>query len=104
VDRHREENSETVPEGDVISQDPRTGALFKGDKVSLVVSKGPVLVPVPKVEGMGTEAARQALVAAGFQVQTEKTQYYVGLEYVVNQSPGPRKKAPQGSTVTIYIV
>jgi eukaryotic-like serine/threonine-protein kinase len=104
VDRSQEENSETVPEGDVISQDPRTGRLFKGDKVSLVVSKGPVLVPVPKVEGMGTEAAKQALAAAGFQVQTEKTQYYVGLEYVVNQSPGPGKKAPQGSTVTIYIV
>jgi eukaryotic-like serine/threonine-protein kinase len=104
VDRSQEENSETVAEGDVISQDPRTGRLFKGDKVSLVVSKGPVLVPVPKVEGMGTEAAKQALVAAGFQVQTEKTQYYVGLEYVVNQSPGPGKKAPQGSTVTIYIV
>ena len=104
VDRHQEENSETVAEGDVISQDPRTGTLFKGDKVSLVVSKGPVRVPVPKVEGMGTEAAKQALVAAGFQVQTEKTQYYVGLEYVVNQSPGARKKAPQGSTVTIFIV
>jgi len=104
VDRGHEENSETVAEGDVISQDPRTGTLFKGDKVSLVVSKGPVLVPVPKVEGMGTEAAKQALAAAGFQVQTEKTQYYVGLEYVVNQSPDAGKKAPQGSTVTIYIV
>jgi eukaryotic-like serine/threonine-protein kinase len=104
VDRDREENSETVAKGDVISQDPRTGTLFKGDKVSLVVSKGPVLVPVPKVEGMGTEAAKQALAAAGFQVQTEKTQYYVGLEYVVNQAPGAGKKAPQGSTVTIYIV
>jgi serine/threonine-protein kinase len=104
VDRDQEENSETVAEGDVISQDPRTGTLFKGDKVRLVVSKGPVLVPVPKVEGMGTEAAKQALAAAGFQVQTEKTQYYVGLEYVVNQSPGAGKKASQGSTVTIYIV
>jgi eukaryotic-like serine/threonine-protein kinase len=104
VDRDQEENSETVAKGDVISQDPRSGTLFKGDKVRLVVSKGPVLVPVPKVEGMGTEAAKQALAAAGFQVQTEKTQYYVGLEYVVNQSPGAGKKAPQGSTVTIYIV
>ena len=104
VDRDQEENSETVAKGDVISQDPRTGTLFKGDKVSLVVSKGPVLVPVPKVEGMGTEAAKQALAAAGFQVQTEKTQYYVGLEYVVNQSPGANEKAKQGSTVTIYIV
>ncbi len=104
VDRGQEENSDTVAKGDVISQDPRTGTLFRGDTVKLVVSKGPVLVPVPKVEGMGTEAAKQALTAAGFEVQTEKTQYYVGLEYVVNQSPDAGAKAPQGSTVTIYIV
>ena len=37
-------------------------------------------------------------------MQIEKTQYYVGLEYVVNQSPGAGDKAPQGSTITIYIV
>jgi serine/threonine-protein kinase len=53
---------------------------------------------------MGTEAATQALQAQGFEVKTEKTQYYVGLEYVVNQTPDAGKKAPQGSTVTIYIV
>jgi eukaryotic-like serine/threonine-protein kinase len=104
VDRGQEENSDTVAKGDVISQEPHTGTLFKGDKVKLVVSKGPVLVAVPKVEGMGTEAATQALQAQGFEVKTEKTQYYVGLEYVVNQTPDAGKKAPQGSTVTIYIV
>jgi len=104
VDRGAQENSDTVAKGDVISQDPRTGTLFKGDPVTLVVSKGPVLVAVPKVEGMGTEAATQALTAQGFEVKTEKTQYYVGLEYVVNQSPDAGQKAPQGSTVTIYIV
>ena len=37
-------------------------------------------------------------------MKTEKTQYYVGLEYVVNQGPSAGGKAPEGSTVTIYIV
>jgi serine/threonine-protein kinase len=104
VDRGTEENSDSVAKGDVISQSPSSGTLFKGDKVELVVSKGPVLVEVPKVEGMGTAAATQALQGAGFEVKTEKTQYYVGLEYVVNQGPNAGDKAPKGSTVTIYIV
>ena len=104
VDRSATENSDSVAKGDVISQSPDSGTLVKGDTVRLVVSEGPVLVEVPKVEGMGTAAATQALQAAGFEVQTEKTQYYVGLEYVVNQRPGSGDRAPRGSAVTIYIV
>jgi eukaryotic-like serine/threonine-protein kinase len=104
VERPAEENSDTVAEGDVLAQSPDDGVLVKGDTVRLVVSKGPVLVEVPKVEGMGTEAATERLTAAGFEVTVEKTQYYVGLQYVVNQGPGAGDKAPQGSTVTIYIV
>ncbi len=80
----------------MISQTPSSGTLVKGDTVKLVVSKGPVLVEVPKVEGSGTAAATQTLQAAGFEVKTEKTQYYVGLEYVVNQSPGCRRQGPEG--------
>ena len=99
-----EENSDSVAKGNVISQKPSSGRLFRGDTIRLVVSEGPVLVEVPKVEGMGTVAATQALQAAGFEVTTEKTQYYVGLEYVVNQSPSAGDQVPQGSSVTIFIV
>ena len=59
VDRGQEENSDTVAKGDVISQDPRTGTLFKGDTVKLVVSKGPVLVAGPQGRGHG-HRGRQA--------------------------------------------
>ena len=48
VDATKQQNSDTVAKGKVISQDPRDGTLFKGDKVTLVVSKGPVLVDVPE--------------------------------------------------------
>ncbi len=99
-----EENSDSVEKGVVISQTPRGGTLFKGDTVELVVSKGPVLVEVPKVQGMGTEQAVQTLEGAGFKVEQEHTQYVVGLEYVVRQSPGAGDKAPRGSTVTIFLV
>ena len=33
----------------VITQDPTTGTLFKGDTVKLLVSLGPELVEVPNV-------------------------------------------------------
>jgi hypothetical protein len=99
-----EENSDTVDKGDVISQNPRSGTLFKGDTVELVVSKGPVLVEVPNVRRMGIAAATDALEEAGFEVDVRRMEYYVGLEYVVNQDPLAGDKAPRGSTVVVFVV
>jgi len=99
-----QENSDTVAKGTVISQTPSDGTLFKGQSVELVVSKGPVLVEVPDVRRMGTEAAVQTLQDAGFAVDKQHLDLYVGLEYVVKQSPGPHSKAPRGSSITIYVV
>ncbi|HEX8781393.1 MAG TPA: Stk1 family PASTA domain-containing Ser/Thr kinase, partial [Nocardioides sp.] len=44
-----EEYSDTVSQGDVISQSPADGTLYRGDSVELVVSQGPELVEVPRV-------------------------------------------------------
>jgi serine/threonine-protein kinase len=98
------ENSDSVPEGDVISQTPNSGTLFKGDTVRLLVSKGPVLVDVPDVRRMNVDDATNALQDAGFSVRTEKIELFVGLGLVVKQSPSGDDKAPRGSTVTIFIV
>src|SRR4051794_3962442 len=98
------ENSDSVPEGDVMSQTPNSGTLVKGDKVRLVVSKGPVLVDVPDVRRMSVDDATNALQEAGFQVQTDKIALFVGLGLVVKQSPSADDQAPRGSTVTISIV
>ncbi|WP_091080349.1 Stk1 family PASTA domain-containing Ser/Thr kinase [Microlunatus sagamiharensis] len=99
-----EQNSDEVPSGDVISQDPPTGSLTKGDEVSLVTSKGPVLVTVPNVRAMGVSAARDALTEAGFKVKTTKASGYLGLGYVFSASPGGGDKAPKGSTVTLSLI
>jgi beta-lactam-binding protein with PASTA domain len=98
------ENHDTVPEGDVISQDPRSGALFRGQTVALRVSKGPVMVEVPKVKGVGVGEATERLRAAGFEVRTERSDVYVGLEFVVKSDPEQGSMAPRGSTVTLYLV
>lgn len=98
------EHHDSVPEDDVITQTPTSGTLFRGDTVELVASKGPVMVAVPEVKGAGVDEARAALEAAGFRVRTEHTDVYVGLEYVVKSDPSGGSMAPQGSTVTLYLV
>jgi beta-lactam-binding protein with PASTA domain len=98
------ENSDSVPEGNVISQTPNSGTLFRGDTVRLLVSKGPVLVDVPDVRRMNVDDATNALREAGFQVRSERIELFVGLGLVVKQSPSGEDRAPRGSTVTIFIV
>ena len=97
-------NDDTVPEGDVISQSPDRGTLFRGDTVELTVSKGPVMVEVPKVQGVGVAEATARMEAAGFEVRTERSDVYVGLEFVVKSDPAQGSMAPEGSTVTLFLV
>ncbi|HET8602919.1 MAG TPA: Stk1 family PASTA domain-containing Ser/Thr kinase [Marmoricola sp.] len=97
-------HDDTVPRGVVISQSPASGNGFRGDHVQLLVSQGPVMVTVPKVTGMGLDAARQTLAAAGLQVRIEKAQFYVSLQYVVRQDPPDGERVPRGTTVTLTIV
>ena len=99
-----EENSDTVPEGKVISQTPASGTLFRGDTVQLVASKGPAMVQVPPVRGVGVDEAVQRLEQAGFAVETVRSDVYVGLEFVVESDPQEGTMAPQGSTVTLFLV
>jgi serine/threonine-protein kinase len=97
-------HDDTVPRGVVISQSPDRGTAFKGDHVQLLVSQGPVMVTVPRVTGMGVDAARQAMAAAGLQVRLQRAEFYVGLQYVVRQDPSAGSRAAQGSVVTLTIV
>ena len=103
VDATQQQNSDTVAKGAVISQSPRDGTAFRGDTVTLVVSKGPVLVAVPNVVAQQLEQARAALQGAGFKVKVEKL---LGgfFNTVRSQTPPAGSMAPKGSTVTITIV
>ncbi|MFV0460227.1 MAG: Stk1 family PASTA domain-containing Ser/Thr kinase [Actinomycetales bacterium] len=96
------EYSETVEQGVVIRQSPRSGTLFRGDTVRLVVSAGPPLVPVPNVINLSSAEATQQLQAAGFQVNVEKV-LGGAFDTVREQNPSGGT-APKGSTVTIRVV
>ncbi len=103
VDASAHENSTTVAKGSVIRQSPASGTLFKGDKVTLVVSDGPPLVDVPNVVGKQVDAARTQLEAAGFKVSVESI--LGGIFGTVRlQSPAGGTQAPQGSTITLTTV
>jgi len=98
------QNNPEVPEGRVIAQSPREGTLFRGDTVELLVSEGPEMVEVPNVNGAGREEAIARMEDAGFEVRTENSALYVGLEYVVDTDPGQGSMAPLGSLITLFLV
>jgi serine/threonine-protein kinase len=99
------EHSDTVAEGDVISQSPADGTAFAGDSVELVVSDGPELVEVPSgLIASGVDAARERLEAAGFVVEVENDDGYIGLGYVFRVDPSSGSMVPAGSTITLYLI
>jgi beta-lactam-binding protein with PASTA domain/serine/threonine protein kinase len=103
VDATKQENSDTVPKGSVISQAPNGGTLYKGDKVTLVVSKGPVLVKVPDVQGMQVAKARSTLEGLGFKVTVER--FMGGIFGTVrSQNPAAGTEQPKGSAITLVVV
>ncbi|MFT3853641.1 MAG: PASTA domain-containing protein [Ilumatobacteraceae bacterium] len=65
------EFSDSVPAGAVIRQDPAAGAQVPRDStVTVVLSKGPDVVAVPEVIGLGLQQAQNALATAGLSVGT----------------------------------
>ena len=94
-DSEREENSDTVAKGRVISVSPTEGQrVDKGSSVTLVVSTGKPQAQVPNVVGRSFDEASSALQAAGFKVtRTDKE--------TTDKDPGTvLEQSPKGGTTT----
>ena len=104
VQRGDDVNSDTVPAGQVVSQSPANGTLHQGDSVTLVVSKGPVMVPVPNVVGRSSADAEKALTDLGFTVKKEAGLFGPVLDLVQHQSVNGGDSAPKGSTIVLTVV
>jgi beta-lactam-binding protein with PASTA domain len=93
------------PPGIVASLDPKPGTLVdEGSPVTVRVSKGTQLIPVPDVLQQSEDSASSELEAAGFQVEVVEapsTDTPAGL--VSAQSPDPGVEVERGSTVQITI-
>jgi serine/threonine-protein kinase len=99
------EVSEKVPRGEVISQDPKSGARAKeGSTVTARVSAGLGSATVPPVEGLTQSEAEQAISKAGFNPKvTKEFSDTVGKGQVISQSPAPGQEITKGRTVTLTV-
>ena len=97
--------SDSVPEGQVISQNPYYGTKVEsGSTVSYVVSKGQENVKVPAIEGSTEANALAALKAAGLRgtaMGYTKSDQPAGT--VINQKPAAGKEIAPGGSVSYYL-
>lgn len=91
-----------VPAGNVISQDPGPGpGAFRGDEVTLVVSRGPAPVPMPNVRGKTEADATSELEGLGLVVTVSVVGS--GPSEVIDQIPAPGVEVRRGDEVTILV-
>lgn len=100
--------SDTVAQGNVISQTPKGSSLAKeGDNVTVVISRGKeeVLVVVPDVTLATEDVAKQTLTNAGLTVGSVSSAYddEVAEGYVIYQSVAGGTKANEGTTVNLTV-
>ena len=96
----------TVAAGNVIFQDPASGnSVAQGSQVNLVISSGPQMVTVPKVEGLTQDAATTAITAAKLTggTVTQQTSNTVAAGNVISQDPASGNSVAQGSPVNLVI-
>ncbi len=104
----REENSDTVEKGVIISQNPGAGSTAKnGTVVSIVVSLGKKddVGKVPTLTGLTVEEAKAAIRAEGFEVGevTYKESSVYGKDYVMWQQYGPNTELKKGTTIDFRV-
>ncbi len=104
----REQASDTVAKGVVISSEPGAGArVTSGSRVGLVVSSGPqvVAVAVPDVAGSSLAAARSSIVGANLVVGAvrEQASDTVAKGVVISSEPGAGARVTSGSRVGLVV-
>lgn len=97
-----QENHASIPAGGIISQTPGAGTVHRGDTISFVTSKGPVMVTVPNVFMMTPSAASAELKKVGFAVKIVYDNPN-GFNRALSTDPAAGTQAPEGSTITIHI-
>jgi serine/threonine-protein kinase len=101
----REQNSDTVEKGRVISVSPAEGTkVDKGSSATLVVSSGKTQADVPDVTGKSFDEAQSTLQAAGFKVtRTDKETTTKDPDTVLSQSPKGGTQVDSGTTVALTV-
>lgn len=102
-----EEYNKDVPEGYIISQDPKYIEKYnvkEGSTITVVVSKGQEKTKVPNVKGKSQEEALKLLEEANLKAEIiEETSKTVKEGYVISQETEPDEEAFAGDTIKIHI-
>jgi serine/threonine-protein kinase len=94
----------TVPNGEVISQNPGGGAkIGKDSTVTLTVSTGYPMVPVPDVRTQEATTAVQTITAAGLVPKIVYIFSSAQASTVTAQNPAPKDVVKKGSTVRLNV-
>ena len=101
----RPEASETVPLDRVIRQDPVPGSMTsRGATITLFVSSGGPLVPIPDVKGFTTADAEHMLAGAKFKAKAvPRFDNTAAKDTVLDVSPPIGTSAQEGSTITLTV-
>ena len=105
VGQSRQVDSEK-PQGIVVDTDPKPGTdVARGSSVTLLISKGPQVAPVPDVTGFGVATAVATLKNAGFKTQVSKevTADPALDSIVITQTPDGNTQATLGSIVLVIV-
>ena len=107
IEIKEEEFNKEVPEGYIISQDPKYIEKYnvkEGSTITVVVSKGQEKTKVPNVKGKSQEEALQLLEEANLKAEIiEETSKTVKEGYVISQETEPDEEVFAGDTVKIHI-
>ena len=102
-----EEYNTEVPEGYIISQDPKYAENYnvkEGSTITVVVSKGTEKTKVPNVEGKAQDEAIKLIEDAKLKAEVvEETSQTVKEGYVVSQETDPDTEVSAGDTVKIHV-
>jgi len=101
-----EEPDDTVPAGDVISQDPAGGSLMApGTTITLTVSTGKETVTMPALGSYTFDDAKNLLESDQYQLKVEKEERDSSApqDEVINSNPPEGSDVEKGSTVTLYV-
>jgi len=96
---------DTVPEGRIISQNPKEGTKVKtNSKVNVVISSGARMVAVPDVVNKSQRNAEVELENNGLKVgRLEYINSDITIGYVVRQEPPAYQEVPEGTEVRLFI-
>ena len=101
-----DESDPQVAEGLVLRTEPEAGSLLRAREiVTIFVSTGVEQIPVPSVEGLLVDSARQTLIASGFEVIEDRIEVENpdDINTVVAQTPPANIELSEGDAVTIVI-